>query len=138
MNGGGDLMFRHILIGISALILVAISAPASAGQIAGHIKFSDLEISAIRAYYRDHEAADPGASARGMGRKKLPPGIARNLQRGKSLPPGIAKQVLPARLTQVLPAAPKGFERVIVDGKILLIEIATQVIHDVLEDAILD
>ena len=131
-------MFRHILIGGLALTLFAIAAPASAAGAAGHIKFSDLEIAAIRAYYRDQGSRKPGANSRGVGRKALPPGIAKNLQRGKSLPPGIAKQVLPARLTQVLPAAPKGFERLVVDGKILLVEIATQVIHDVLEDAILD
>ena len=138
MNCGGDLMFRQVLIGVLALSLAAVAAPASASGAAGNIKFSDLEISAIRAYYRDQGSSRPGANPRGMGRKSLPPGIARNLQRGKSLPPGIAKQVLPARLTQVLPAAPKGFERVVIDGKILLVEIATQVIHDVLEDAILD
>ena len=69
--------------------------------------------------------------------KSLPPGIARNLLRGKPLPPGIAKQALPAGLARVLPAPPKGYERVIVAGKVLLVEIATQVIHDVLEDIIL-
>ena len=131
-------MFRQFLIGVLALSLVAVAVPASSSGVVGHIKFSDVEIAAIRAYYRDQGSSKPGADSRGMGRKALPPGIARNLRRGKSLPPGIAKQVLPARLTQVLPTAPKGFERVIVDGKILLVEIATQVIHDVLEDAILD
>ena len=130
-------MFRHILIGASTLFLIALSATTSAGDLAGHIKFSDLEIAAIRAYYRDQGM--PASNGRkGKQNKSLPPGIARNLQRGKPLPPGIAKQVLPARLTQVLPRAPRGFERVVVDGKVLLVEIATQVIHDILEDAILD
>ena len=68
---------------------------------------------------------------------KLPPGIAKNLQRGKPLPPGIAKQVLPSGLIAQLPPPPKGFERIEVAGKVLLVEIATQVIHDVLEDIIL-
>jgi hypothetical protein len=36
-----------------------------------------------------------------------------------------------------LPPAPSGFERIMVSGKVLLVEIATQVIHDVLEDVIL-
>ena len=36
-----------------------------------------------------------------------------------------------------LPPVSSGYERVIVDGKILLVEIATQVIHDVLTDIIL-
>ena len=130
-------MFRHILIAVSGLILVAASSATGAVEVAGHIKFSELEISAIRAYYRDQGMS---SNQRGKGRqgKSLPPGIAKNLQRGKSLPPGIAKQVLPARLTQVLPTVPRGFERVIVDGKILLVEVATRVIHDVLEDVLLD
>jgi len=36
-----------------------------------------------------------------------------------------------------LPAPPRGYERIIVDGRILLVEIATQVIHDVLTDIVL-
>jgi len=67
----------------------------------------------------------------------LPPGIAKNLARGKPLPPGIAKQYLPDSLVIALPAPPRGFERVVVDGKILLVEVATRVIHDILTDAIL-
>ena len=130
-------MFRPILIIVLGLFLVTLPEPSSAGQVAGHIKFSDLEIAAIRAYYRD-QGKPSNSGRKGKQSKSLPPGIAKNLQRGKSLPPGIAKQVLPARLTQVLPPVPKGFERVIVDSKILLIEIATQVVHDVLEDAIFD
>ena len=55
---------------------------------------------------------------------------------GKALPPGIAKQRLPDGLVSILPPPPRGFERVIVDGKVLLVEVATQVIHDVLTDLI--
>ena len=130
-------MLRHILIVLSAMILVAVSATAGASQIAGQIKFSDLEIAAIRAYYRD-QGMPANDRKKGKQNKSLPPGIARNLQRGKPLPPGIAKRALPAGLAKVLPAAPKGYERVVVAGKILLVEVATQVIHDILEDAILD
>ncbi len=36
-----------------------------------------------------------------------------------------------------LPAPPGGYERIIVDGKILLVEIATQVVHDILSDIVL-
>ncbi len=54
-----------------------------------------------------------------------------------SLPPGIAKRYLPSDLLSTLPAAPGGYERLIIDGKVLLVEIATQIIHDVLTDAIL-
>ena len=130
-------MFGHSLIGLSALFLIAVSATASASQITGQIKFSDLEIAAIQAYYRD-QGIPANDRKKSKQSKSLPPGIARNLQRGKPLPPGIAKQALPAGLVQVLPRAPKGYERVVVAGKILLVEVATQVVHDVLEDIILN
>jgi Ni/Co efflux regulator RcnB len=39
---------------------------------------------------------------------------------------------------QELPAPHPGYERVIVDGKILLVEIATRIIHDVLTEAVLN
>ena len=68
----------------------------------------------------------------------LPPGIARNLERGKPLPPGIAKQHVPTHILAQLPSLEDGFEYVVVAGKILLIEIATQLIHDVLVDVILE
>jgi len=77
--------------------------------------------------------------ARGRGRNGgLPPGIARNLERGKPLPPGIAKQHVPTHILAQLPSLEDGFEYVVVAGKILLIEIATQLIHDVLVDVILE
>ena len=98
--------------------------------------FSKGEVSIIAEWYSDHGAP----SARGKGGKKpkgLPPGIAKNLARGKPLPPGIAKQVLPQGLVALLPTVPHGYERIIVDGKVLLVEVATHVIHDILEDVIL-
>ena len=73
-----------------------------------------------------------------LGSKPLPPGIAKNLARGKPLPPGIAKQALPNDLLVRLPPVADGYERVIISGKILLVEIATQVVHDILVDVILD
>lgn len=36
-----------------------------------------------------------------------------------------------------LPPAPVGYERIMVSGKVLLVEFATKVIHDVLEDVII-
>ena len=68
----------------------------------------------------------------------MPPGIAKNLTRGKPLPPGIAKRGLPNDLMVQLPPVADGYERVIVAGKILLVEIATQVVHDILVDVLLD
>ena len=127
----------------AALLLGFMPIFATAGEFGISVEFSDKEISVISAYYRDHSAtySQKGNGKKGngnnKGQKSLPPGIAMNLQRGKSLPPGIAKQVLPTGLIDLLPMPPRGFERIEVDGKVLLVEIATQVIHDVLEDLIL-
>ena len=78
------------------------------------------------------------ASGKGQGKahskqKDLPPGIAKNLARGKPLPPGIAKNRLPPALVKQLPPPPKGKEIAVVDGRVLLIDIATQVVHDRIE-----
>lgn len=109
---------------------------------------------AIAQQKRDAEAAeaaaranaDPKHKGKGKGHDKdhdkkdgkgLPPGIAMNLERGKSLPPGIAKQRLPETLQKTLPPAPKGKEIVVVDGRVLLIDVATQKIHDRIESVLL-
>jgi hypothetical protein len=76
---------------------------------------------------------------RGNGRNGgLPPGIAKNLAVGKPLPPGIAKQYLAPNVLLRLPPLKEGYEYVVVAGKVLLIAIATQVVHDILEDVLLD
>lgn len=122
---------------VSVLLgLLAFAGVAQASEAGIQIVFSDNEASIIRAYYREHSTSTP-RTKKGKARKSLPPGIAKNLRRGKPMPPGIAKQVLPTGLIDRLPPPPRGYERIEAAGKILLVEIATQVIHDVLEDLIL-
>ena len=118
---------------IAAYSLFFAPLPLDAAEISVDVRFSTREAAIIRDFYRQY----PVHEARGKkGPKSLPPGIAKNLVRGKPLPPGIAKQMLPGALLSQLPPAQHGFERVILDGKVLLVEIATQVVHDVLVDAI--
>lgn len=130
-------MNKLILSGLAVALTLLVSAPANSADFGVAVEFSDKEISAIRAYYRDQGPAKHGKRKKGKGRKGLPPGIAKNLRRGKPLPPGIAKQALPDHLVRILPPVPRGYERVILDGKVLLVEVATQVIHDILEDIVL-
>ena len=66
-----------------------------------------------------------------MTAQSLPPGIAKNLARGKALPPGIAKRSLPSGLQTRLPSYP-GHEVIIVDRNVILVDIATQLIVDIL------
>ena len=127
---------RSLLIAIVSTFVALSATLATAGEFGVSVVFTDKEISVIRAYYRDNTANNSN-KGNGKGGKSLPPGIAKNLQRGKPWPPGIAKQVLPTSLIHLLPPPPHGYKRVAIDGKVLLVEIATQVIHDVLEDLIL-
>jgi hypothetical protein len=84
----------------------------------------------LRTQIRDYYAvrAPSGASA-------LPPGIRKNLARGKPLPPGIAKTYAPADLTSRIHLR-DGFELVEVGLDVFLVEVATNIIHDVLMDVI--
>lgn len=124
--------FCTALIATFSLLLTPVLADAA--EISVDVRFSTHEASIIRDYYRQHTAVENKGRKRA---KSLPPGIAKNLARGKPLPPGIAKQVLPGDLLGRLPPAHDGFERIVVGGKVLLVEIATQVIHDILVDAVL-
>ena len=121
------------LLFVLPLFAFSTSAVADVGVSA---VFSKGEVSIIAEWYSDH--GSPTTHGKGGKKSKgMPPGIAKNLARGKPLPPGIAKQVLPQGLVALLPPVPRGYERIIVDGKVLLVEVATRVIHDILVDVIL-
>ena len=132
-------MIRTFLL--TSVLSLAITAfqPALAGDASVDVVFTQDEIRIISAWYQDHDQYPSRDAKNNKGGKSrgLPPGIAKNLARGKPLPPGIAMQQLPSGLSAALPPASGGYKRVIVDGKVLLVEIATQVVHDVLSDAVL-
>lgn len=122
---------------LAILLFIAFFSQQSAtsADIDVSIRFTTKEVSLIQDFYHEQPAHGKGGKKTA---KPLPPGIAKNLQRGKPLPPGIAKQALPQALVLQLPPVRDGYERVIVAGKVLLVEIATQVVHDVLTDIIID
>jgi hypothetical protein len=109
--------------------------PVALADLDVSIRFSVHETSIIHEFFSDYAVDKKGGK---KDAKPLPPGIAKNLARGKPLPPGIAKRALPRDLIVQLPPVADGYERVIVAGKILLVEIATQVVHDILVDVLLD
>lgn len=69
------------------------------------------------------------------GAQPLPPGIAKKVERGGALPPGIAKKTLPTGLLAQLPDR-RGEEWRVVGTDLLIVEIATNVIVDVLKDVL--
>ena len=80
----------------------------------------------IRAYYTSHPT--PRLEA-------LLPGIRKNLAAGKPMPPGIAKRFPPEALRSSL-SVPPHYHVIEVGWDVLLVEVATGIIHDVLMDVI--
>ena len=68
--------------------------------------------------------------------KPLPPGIAKKVARGGTLPPGIAKRYFPRDLDERLPPPPVGMERIIVGSDVLLVQISTGAIFDIIRQAL--
>lgn len=114
------------------------SRPADAAGV--EVSFSLKEKQVITSFFAGSGGGGGGDQAgKGKGKKNkskgggnhgIPPGLAK---KGGALPPGIAKRQLPNNLLAQLPPAPAGYERVIVDKDVLLVHVATQVVHDVLQ-----
>jgi len=81
---------------------------------------------AIQSWYQEHPHG---------GVEALPPGIRKRLARGKPLPPGIAKQVAPGGLRSQV-RLPKGYEIIEVGLDVLLVDVATSIVHDILTDVV--
>ena len=121
---------------LAALAVLAFSLPAAAdpggkhggGQRMerstdlGDIIISAAERALIGEYYRSHAVQV----------ESLPPGIRKKVARGKPLPPGIAKR-FPDGLRSQLPHR-AGYDYRVVGADVLLVEIATGVIVDVVKD----
>lgn len=129
------------IIRLFLLALLMTAAPAAAvaqtlsnGQTLAEAVFTAAERRIIADYFGP-SAGGKKQTKEGQ-QKALPPGIAKNLARGKPMPPGIAKRSLPGDLSGRLPPVRSGFERVIVGADVLLVEIATNVIYDVIKDAV--
>lgn len=88
----------------------------------GDVIISAAERALIGEYYRSHSV--PVDS--------LPPGIRKKVARGKPLPPGIAKR-FPDGLRAQLPPRP-GYDYRAVGADVLLVEVATGVIVDMVKD----
>lgn len=116
---------------LAALLLAAAYPMAAAadgpipGQTVINAVFSDAERETIRQYFLKHpdQLQTPGGADSGV-----------EIVRGRQLPPGILDRArpLPQELEQTLPPAPRGYGRVILNGKVLLVDKGAQVVHDVI------
>ncbi len=112
--------------------------------------FSEIERRIIERYFGKNEAPEEEKVEKGKGAKgkskaiphglakleTLTPGLARHVERHGALPPGLQKLDLPDDLASLLPETSPGLERVIVDNNVVLIERATGLVLDVLENVL--
>ncbi len=142
----------YVLISISLMYsgsVIAADDPVTAVVKAGvRGAFNEAERQVIKKYFDehpyvyydddDHESDSHKHKDKGKSKDKgLPPGIAKNLERGKPLPPGIAKRNLPRDLKRSLPDIHDGYESVVVGNDVVLVEINTGKIADIVTDAVL-
>ena len=98
--------------------------PGVAVQVEVTLSLHEREV--IMAFFTEHRPEDAN---------RLPPGIRKNLARGKPMPPGIAKKELAPELVSLLPLR-SGYEVVQVGWDVVLVEVATGLIRDVMMDVI--
>jgi hypothetical protein len=111
---------------LAAVLLAALSpqlALADApppGPTVVNLGFSAVERETIRQYFLKHPEQLQGADS----------SVA--IVPGRPLPPGALQQArpLPQELERALPPVHQGYERVILAGKVLLVERGAQVVHD--------
>ena len=114
-------------------------------HVAAHIVFDSAQRRIIEDYYRSQRMDFDDDDRRGKHKKKkkwkkgkgkhkgMPPGLAK---KGGRLPPGLQKRAFPRDLESRLPPPPPNVERVIVDNQILLLQVGTYLVLDVIELAI--
>lgn len=102
---------------------------------AGEVRFNMAQHHAALAYFSEpeHQGFVPPGLARKGG---LPPGQARQWQRGQRLPAGVSYFALPRSLELVLGPPPAGHRYVRVATDILLLAIGTGIVVDAMEDLV--
>lgn len=142
-------------LGLSLFVLLFLTGSAFAqsgkltsSDIAAGV-FSAVERRAILDYYSaapvPDRRDDEGGHGKGHGKHGkdgLPPGLAKKaslppgLAKKRELPPGLAKRDLPPDLLMRLPDPRPGQQRIIVDSNVLLVDIATGIVLDILQDVV--
>ena len=138
-----------LMIVCLAFPLLASADKSLAGDLV-HFTFTTAERQVMQRYFSDQDShhvnhSEEHGKKNGKSHKKrkgLPPGLAKRaelppgLAKRQELPPGLAKKALPVDLVSQLPPIRDGLERAIVEGSIVLIETATGIVLDIIEDII--
>ncbi len=93
---------------------------------------SAVERALIGDYVRKARTSGQGLPPGLAKRQHLPPGLQKHIERTGRLPPGLEKRELPGDLRRLLPYH-KGKDYRVVGDDIVLIEIATELILDVMQ-----
>lgn len=125
--------FGLLVLGAIALAAIAGPGPAGGGQDMAQAVFSAAEQAIIADYYSGSGEGPAQGKSKGAGKNKGNKGRGVGSQ---GLPPGIARWQPPAALTSQLPPAPTGYERAIIDNDLVLVEIVTQIVHDVITNVV--
>ena len=87
--------------------------------------FGDGDRGYVQDYYRHN--LPPGLAKKG----KVPPGHAKRMARGMGWPPGVAYEPLPLSLQRQLRPLPRGYARFIVGEDVVVVDMDSRVIVDV-------
>lgn len=110
----------------------ATAAPDLGDAVAAAV-LGELERQLIGDYFR---ATPPSALPPGLAKQgKVPPGIARQIQRGQRLPDDVQMLPLPADLLGRLPSY-RGARPVVVGSDVVLVQEGTRLILDILKDVL--
>jgi hypothetical protein len=106
-------------------LFVSFPTPSAAARLQAEQprQFTETELELIRAYYQQTADKVTDLVAR-----------AKKFVRGEPLIPGAVKRLLPKALDAQLPELDPDYERVIVDGRVLLIDIHAELVHDLVND----
>ena len=108
--------------------------PESSAGTHATVRFAEHDRIVIRDYYR-HPSSGASGLPPGLAKKQqLPPGLQKQVREKGTLPPGLQKRLLPGELEGRLSRLPPGYERVIVGADVVIVEIATRIIVDILAD----
>jgi hypothetical protein len=93
----------------------------------GPSEFSSRDRQTISDCVVDNRSSLPPGLAK---RDRLPPGLERQLQRNGTLPPGLQKKVqpLPGACTARLPRLPRDWARVVLSGRIILLDPSQRIV----------
>ncbi len=141
---------RFLVLAIAFLfVFLAFTPPVLAQSQSGNAGvnaiFNEVERRLIRNYFgqqatsegrvkfkKNKKGKGRGAQGRGGRGGGLAPGLAMQLQRNGTLPPGLAKKALPPGLSGQLPPLAPGTARYVVNNDVVLIQMATGLILDIL------